>query len=160
MPSKEIVVDACHIIAIGNSGFTSTEANFLTTKAVQEELLTDERVIPSTITILGSDRGPAFSDFQKEEEFLYSWTSTDGILGFQLLRWEWHRKALCEKHDAFYQFSIIDKDLPVFLCREIVEKADFSILNSVLINPLIEYRTSDCCLIDSINKLKAESASI
>jgi hypothetical protein len=148
------ILDSSAVIKLGNDLFLNTFGNFVVPFAINEELLSHNRIIPETIGVLATSLGPSFTDFKKEDTDFYSWTSTENNYNFQLVNVKGHFKAACGKHESNFQLSIVGLDLAFYLCNEIVKTPDLAVLTACLINPRSKFKSFDSCLIETINNLR------
>lgn len=99
-------------------------------------------------------QSPSFSDFKDCGNSLYTWS--DGTNTLQVIKWNQksYIPALCEKHDAIFQISIVGGS-SFYLCKEILEKeADFSQITTLLLHDDVKpISTPDDCLSTSLNSI-------
>lgn len=153
MNSHKYLIDTARIKSEG-SGNTAYH-NYPLAVTSYTWLQVEEKGLKIDSTNVSIIEAPVFSDFINKGNGFFTWG--DGTKILQLIRYQYksYVPAICGRHDATAQLSLVGSNICVAICNGIfTDNADFSQLTGLILssNSLRPFGTPDKCLNITLNK--------
>lgn len=150
--NQKYLLDTSQVIAEGQNSTSYEGLPLAITQYTWGEIESKRLSIDSSSSDIEIIQAPSFCDFSRKSN-IYHWSNEATEL--QLIECpNFHFKALCGKHNAAYQLSIIGGE-SFFICESIVKSnADFSQITAVTLHDnLIPLSSRDLCLQKTITSV-------